>query len=181
MSNRVYTWTGNEENHDYDEIIGLPHYVSTTCPHMSMIDRAAQFSPFDALTGFDDSITEEGRMTDQKTDLSEQDMTILNEKMALLSELCAQAQRSRFNGDQQIESPVVTATYFVADAKLHRRSKKEGGAYISHTGPVKRVDMIEGKLIFYSEKPGSKEISIPTQDIIELQSDALADVDSWYE
>ena len=173
MSNRVYTWTGNEETHDYDEIIGLPHYVSTTRPHMSMIDRAAQFSPFDALTGFDDSITEEGRMTDQKTDLSE--------KMALLSELCAQAQRSRFNGDQQIESPVVTATYFVADAKLHRRSKKEGGAYISHTGPVKRVDMIEGKLIFYSEKPGSKEISIPTQDIIELQSDALADVDSWYE
>lgn len=181
MSNRVYTWTGNEETHDYDEIIGLPHYVSTTRPHMSMIDRAAQFSPFDALTGFDDSITEEGRMTDQKTDLSEQDMTILNEKMALLSELCAQAQRSRFNGDQQIESPVVTATYFVADAKLHRRSKKEGGAYISHTGPVKRVDKIEGKLIFYSEKPGSKEISIPTQDIIELQSDALADVDSWYE
>ena len=52
MSNRVYTWTGNEENHDYDEIIGLPHYVSTTRPHMSMIDRAAQFSPFDALARF---------------------------------------------------------------------------------------------------------------------------------
>ena len=55
----------------YDDIINLPHHVSKTRPQMSMVDRAAQFSPFAALTGYDAAIKETGRLTDEKVNLSE--------------------------------------------------------------------------------------------------------------
>lgn len=181
MSNRPYTWTGKEETHAYDDIIELPHYVSVTRPHMSMIDRAAQFSPFDALTGYDESISEEGRLTTSREELSEQQMEILNEKIFRLSELCAEAQHDRFSGIDGKGPPIVTITYFVPDSKLHKRSKKDGGAYLKHTGAVKRIDMIEGKLFFQSEKPGKNEIIIPTADIVEISGDALDEVDRLYE
>ena len=61
----------NTNNHQYDDIINLPHYVSPTRPRMSMIDRAAQFSPFAALTGYDDAIHETGRLTDEKIEQSQ--------------------------------------------------------------------------------------------------------------
>jgi hypothetical protein len=181
MSNRPYTWKNQEETHEYDDILNLPHYVSETRPHMSMIDRAAQFSPFDALTGFDDNITEEGRLTDQQFALSEQQMDVLNGKLARLSELCAEAQHERFFGGGEKESPVVTVQYFVSDAKLHKHSKKGGGEYLSYTGPVKRIDMIEGRLFFKGERPGQKEKVIPIADIIEISSEELDKVMNWYE
>lgn len=58
---------------EYEDIINLPHHLSKTRPQMSILDRAAQFSPFAALTGYDDAIHETGRLTDEKIDLSEEE------------------------------------------------------------------------------------------------------------
>ena len=63
---------------NYEDIINLPHHVSTTRPQMSMIDRAAQFSPFAALTGYDAAIKETGRLTDEKIEMDEEALNILN-------------------------------------------------------------------------------------------------------
>ena len=64
----------------YDDIINLPHHVSKTRPQMSMVDRAAQFSPFAALTGYDAAIKETGRLTDEKVNLSEEEKEALDRK-----------------------------------------------------------------------------------------------------
>ena len=71
---------------DYDDIINLPHHVSSTRPQMSMIDRAAQFSPFAALTGYDAAIKETGRLTDEKIELDEEALSNLNMKFQILFE-----------------------------------------------------------------------------------------------
>ena len=62
-----------ETKGSYEDIINLPHHVSSKRPQMPMLDRAAQFSPFAALTGYDDAIHETGRLTDEKIDLSEEE------------------------------------------------------------------------------------------------------------
>ena len=74
----------SENNHKYDDIIGLPHHVSATRPRMSMIDRAAQFSPFQALTGYGAAIQETGRLTDRKIELSEDERIVLDMKQQIL-------------------------------------------------------------------------------------------------
>ena len=71
---------------DYDDIINLPHHASSTRPRMSMIDRAAQFSPFAALTGYDAAIKETGRLTDEKIELDEEALNSLNMKFQILFE-----------------------------------------------------------------------------------------------
>ena len=68
----------------YADIISLPHYQSQNRPHMSLYDRAAQFAPFAALTGFDDMVTEEARLTDKPIELSEVELEALNRKMDLV-------------------------------------------------------------------------------------------------
>ena len=100
MGNRPYVWVGHEETHAYDDIIELPHPVSETHPHMSMLDRAAQFSPFDALTGYSDAIDETARPTDARRELSEQELQELDERITLLEEDCRAAARGRFAGDE---------------------------------------------------------------------------------
>ena len=70
----------------YDDIINLPHHVSKTRPQMSMLDRAAQFSPFAALTGYDAAIKETGRLTDDKIDMDEEALNILDLKFHILIE-----------------------------------------------------------------------------------------------
>ena len=69
---------------NYNDIINLPLHVSPTRPQMSMMDRAAQFSPFAALTGYDAAIKETGRLTDEKIELGEEELSILNMKFQLL-------------------------------------------------------------------------------------------------
>ena len=71
---------------DYKDIINLPHHVSSKRPQMPMLDRAAQFSPFAALTGYDDAIHETGRLTDEKIDLSEEEKEALDRKQQILME-----------------------------------------------------------------------------------------------
>ena len=109
---------------DYKDIINLPHHVSSKRPQMPMLDRAAQFSPFAALTGYDDAIHETGRLTDEKIDLSEEEKEALDRKQQILMERL---------GDH----PALTITYFVPDAK------KSGGAYVTKSGNLKKIDEFE--------------------------------------
>lgn len=108
----------------YDDIIDRPHHKSTTRPHMSAHDRAAQFSPFAALTGYDSAITETARLTDAQLELDESLKAELNEKLSLIQ-------------DRLDQQPEISITYFQAD------KKKSGGAYITKTGHVKKIDQYE--------------------------------------
>lgn len=106
---------------DYNDIIYLPHHVSPTRPQMSMRDRAAQFSPFAALTGYDAAIRETARLTQEKVELDEQELAVLDRKFQLLLE-------------QLERCPQVTITWFVPD------ELKQGGRYLTITDVVKKVD-----------------------------------------
>lgn len=112
----------------YDDIIGLTYPVPTSRKRMSMIDRAAQFSPFAALTGYDAAILETGRLTDRQIDLDVDGEAILDEKIRQLSR-------------HQEEQPEVTVTYFVPDAR------KCGGAYVTVTGKVRKIDRYEQAML----------------------------------
>ena len=166
MGNRPYVWKGGEETDKYDAIIDCPHYVSQRRPHMSMVDRAAQFSPFDALEGYSDEIDETARITDDRVELSEMQMDELNEKISLLNEICAEAAHSRVNGNEVI-LPTVTITYFVPDKQINRHSKKSGGSYVNYTGQVRRVDMTMGTITFQGKNGKHKTVAIA--DIIDIQ------------
>ena len=111
---------------EYDDIIDLPRPKSKHEP-MPMSDRASQFSPFAALTGYGDAIDETARLTDHRTELSEEERAELDYKQQYLSTLNA---------------PTVTVTYFVPD------ERKSGGAYVTHTGVLKRIDELERMMVF---------------------------------
>ena len=130
----------------YEDILNLPHHVSKTRPQMSMLDRAAQFSPFAALTGYDDAIKETGRLTDEKIEMDEDRKATLDMKQAYLIEMID-------------EQPEISITYFLPDAK------KSGGAYVTVTGNLKRFDEYERLLILTDGK------KIPMDDIADIESD----------
>ena len=111
---------------EYDDIIGLPRPKSRHEP-MPMSDRAAQFSPFAALTGYGDAIDETARLTDHRIELSEEESAELDYKQQYLATL---------------DAPTVTVTYFVPD------ERKSGGAYVTHTGALKRIDEVERAMVF---------------------------------
>lgn len=129
----------------YDDIINLPHHVSSKHPRMDLIDRAAQFSPFAALTGYDAAIKETGRLTDRRIELDENEKAILNEKIQIIMESYEQ-------------KPEVTITFFVPD------EKKDGGAYNSVTGVVKKID-VHDKVITMMNKT-----EIPIEEIYKIDS-----------
>ena len=108
----------------YKDIINLPHKQSSKRPHMSLLDRAAQFAPFAALTGYDDAIKETGRLTDERIEMSEEKLSVLNARYQMLV-------------DHLGEEPEVAITYFVPDIY------KTGGSYITTTGVVKKLDTYE--------------------------------------
>ena len=112
----------------YKDIINLPHHQSKRRPRMSMIDRAAQFSPFAALTGHNDAIIETARLTDRKIELDEGSKSILNEKIQMISDYIS-------------EKPIITFIHFEPDIK------KDGGAYPKTTGTVKKIDDFEKEII----------------------------------
>ena len=116
-----------ESRKKYADIIDLPHHQSDTRPKMSNYDRAAQFSPFAALMGHADSIKETARLTDEYSEPSEEMKAIMNEKILFLME--------------QLENqPEITITFFKPD------EKKEGGAYITITGVVKKIKTYERQI-----------------------------------
>jgi hypothetical protein len=113
----------------YNDIINLPHYRSKKRPHMSAHDRAAQFSPFAALTGHDEAIKETARLTDKKIELDETTKEILNEKFNYIME-------------HIYDQPEISVEYFVPD------SLKDGGMYVDFTGNVKKYDYLNRILYF---------------------------------
>lgn len=129
----------------YDDIINLPHHVSAKHPQMSAIDRAAQFSPFAALTGHEAAIAETARLTETQAELDETRKETLDARLQLLRE-------------HILAKPEIAVTYFVPDAH------KEGGAYLHVTGIPKKLDEIEHKIIM---QDGTV---IPIDDIYEIEN-----------
>lgn len=109
---------------NYDDMLHLPHHVSTTHPHMAVSDRAAQFSPFAALTGHDAAIKETARLTDERVEMDENMKDVLSNKLRIIL-------------DRMKEHPQITITYFQPD------EKKNGGSYVTATGTVKKIDEYE--------------------------------------
>ena len=130
---------------NYNDIINLPHYQSSKHPHMSIHDRAAQFSPFAALTGHEDAIKETARLTDEWMELDEDVKTELNRKIQFIKE----------NIGTDLE---VTITYFKHD------EIKEGGKYCSIVGQIKKIDEYNNTLIMIDKT----EIQIKSIRMIEL-------------
>lgn len=130
----------------YDDIINLPHHTSTSRPRMSAHDRAAQFSPFAALTGYDAAINETARLTDKRAELDEYSKADLNERLYIIQ-------------GQMDEQPEVSITYFQPD------KKKSGGAYITATGCVKKIDEYERTLVM------KDETKITIDDIFEIDGE----------
>ena len=145
-----------EQKNPYADILTLPHHKAINRPQMSMHDRAAQFSPFAALTGFDGVIAETGRMTEKKIELSDSEKLLLDQKLTLIDDVI-----------QDGYHPQVTVVYFVPD------TKKEGGSYQEYTGKVRQVDQVERKLVFLAanERSAGKEIRI--DDILEIHGDLV--------
>ena len=160
----------------YDDIIDLPHPVSEKHPHMSMYDRAAQFSPFDALTGYSESIDETARTTDRRLELSDEDKAVLDGKLSELERLCAKARSARFYGDVDACFPKITVTYFVPDKDLHKRSRKTGGSFLKYTGTARTADTLQGFLVFENESgPDRPPFRIPLRDIFDISGEVFED------
>ena len=133
----------------YDEILSLPHHVSKTRPQMPMADRAAQFAPFAALTGYDAAIKETGRLTDERIELDEESLTALNVRYQMLT-------------DALEKRPEVRITYFKPD------ERKAGGAYVTTVGEVRKIDDFEQTIIM---QDGTR---IPMDDVLSLEGELFS-------
>ena len=129
---------------NYDDILHLPHHVSKTRPQMPMRDRAAQFSPFAALTGYDAAIRETARLTQARIELGEEALSALNAQYQTLTARLAQR-------------PTVRLTYFTPDAR------KAGGAYRTVTDAVRKTDDVNRLIILQSG------VRIPMDDVIAIE------------
>lgn len=129
----------------YDDIIDLPHPTSQKHPRMPASDRAAQFSPFAALTGHEAAIRETARLTDRRVELDEDEKAALDRKLRLLT-------------DHLAEHPQVCITYFQAD------QRKAGGSYETVDGSIKKFDDIARVVVMTDGR------RIPIDDIFELKS-----------
>ena len=107
------------DGHDYEDLLDLPHPISKKHPPMPLANRAAQFAPFAALTGFGAAITETGRVTQEQRELDEDEKAALNRQLLALME-------------QSGAQPRAAITYFQADAR------KSGGAYVTVRAPIRR-------------------------------------------
>ena len=136
----------------YDDILHLPHHVSEKRPPMARQDRAAQFSPFAALSGYGALLREVARQTEAQVELTESSLAQLDEKLRVL--------RSRLS-----RQPEITATWFVPD------ERKEGGAYVRATGRVKRVDPWGKRLIL------TDGTEIPVEALTALEGAVFEDLD----
>lgn len=139
-------------NRKYEDIIHLPHPTSSRHPRMSSMARAAQFSPFAALTGYDDAVKETARPTEQKVTLDEYEKQHLDD--------CLQCIRERLS-----EAPEVEIIYFVPD------ERKDGGAYRTEVGSIKKIDSYKRVIIMKSG------VLIPIDDIVNIEGSILSQLD----
>lgn len=130
----------------YKNIINLPHHISNKHPQMSLYERSAQFAPFSALTGYEDLIKEEGRITDERIEINEEKKAMLDLKLHIIIE-------------KILEEPLVAITYFIKD------EKKNGGKYVTLEDKITKIDTQKHFLITIAG------VKILIDDIIEMQSD----------
>ena len=129
--------TGKENAREiYSDIIDIPHWEPLKHERLSLFERVAQFSPFSALTGYDEMIDEEAREVDAQEELSDEEMEILDRKINRIAEMLE-------NG----ETPEIIITYFVPD------ERKSGGKYVTSKENVRRIDMID-RCIEFCRKVG---------------------------
>ena len=133
------------KENNYDDIINLPHHVSTRHQQMPISDRAAQFAPFAALTGYDDAVKETARLTTKRIDIDDGLKQVLNEKLNIIL-------------DNIKDKPEVTFTYFIYD------KKKSGGKYVDITGNVRKIDIVEQTVTL------TNKTTIPINEIININS-----------
>lgn len=134
------------EKFPYEDIVNLPPHISKRYPQPTMMDRAARFAPFAAITGYEEMVLEEARITDDRIELDENSKAALNEKLNMILEFID-------------EQPEVSITCFEPD------KRKAGGAYVTVTGTVKRIDEYEHLVIMTD----GKKINI--DDIYNLQGE----------
>ena len=132
----------------YDDMLHLPHPTSARHPRMPIAERAAIFSPFAALSGHAGAIAEAARLTDQKMELDEDTKAELDRRQAVLLEHIA-------------EQPEVTVTWFQPD------ERKDGGAYFTTTGRLKKINEMNRVLILLDGT------SIPLEDVADLESNCF--------
>ena len=131
-------------NNKYDDIINLPHHVSKTRPRMSLEQRSAQFAPFSALTGYEEEIAETGRLTTDRIELNEEAKQLLDRTLQAIANKIS-------------KQPAVTITYFVPD------NKKDGGAYITVSGNIKKIDKYKNIIVL------TDKTEIPIKEIINIR------------
>ena len=148
------------ERNPYEDIIHLPHHQSSNRPHMSLYDRAAQFSPFAALTGFDGVIVETSRLTDQKIELSEYERALLDQKLSHIDDELRKGNH-----------PEITVIYFVPDPL------KAGGAYNEYTGHVRNIDAFERYIVFLAGNGRSAGRRIGIDDIWGMHGELVDDME----
>ncbi len=140
---------------EYADIIDLPHWESPNHPHMSLYDRAAQFAPFAALTGYDDMVTEEARLVDNKIEIDDTTIEILNRELSHIADMIAEGQKPR-----------ITITYFVPDLL------KAGGHYETVCEEIRSIDSIKRELILEKTTGyAGQHSTIKIEDIIELHTE----------
>ena len=138
----------NNNSGKYDDIINLPHYISEKRAKMSIYDRAAQFSPFAALTGYDAAVLEAARLTERRIELSEDSRSELDRSMAILERIID-------------TEPFVTVTYFLPD------SRKSGGEYRTVRSRIIRIDNTSERITLSSGD------NIPISWVISINPDAF--------
>lgn len=138
----------------YDDMLHLLHHVSEKHPRMSVHDRAAQFSPFAALTGYDAAVQEAARLTDRRIELDEGEKAAIDQRLTLVQERLP-------------EPTEVMITYFLPD------KKKAGGAYVNATGTVKKIDDYERMVIL---RNGT---SVRIDDILHVDGEAFTGIESF--
>ncbi len=136
----------------YDDLLYLPHPTSQKHPRMSRLDRAAQFSPFAALSGFEGAVRETARLTEARIELGEDELAELDERLRLA---LAWAD----------DPPVVSVTWFQPD------ERKAGGAYVTTQGRIRKVDTVKRVLLL---EDGGK---IPVDEIVALDSEIFNGAD----
>lgn len=146
----------NEPKNPYEDIIHLPHPVSMTRPQMPVADRAAQFSPFAALTGYETAIKETARLTQQRIELDETQKHVINEKLQMIQESILSSREYKEN---EALHQVIEITYFRPD------DKKEGGSYETLHKCVKKIDPVQQSIVF------DDGTSIVIDDILEVSGD----------
>lgn len=128
----------------YDDIINLPHWEPQQHPRMAALDRAGQFAPFAALTGYDSMVAEKARLTDSRIELDEEQRLSLDQSLACIVERLA-------------DHPVLKIVHFVQD------SRKKGGRYVTTEGRVQNLELHKRRIILKGGK------SLLLDDILQME------------